>query len=332
MAHSSGLNDARDIATSNLIAAAPDLARALLDARAEHAASLIRINAEAVEAVAQARADAQAAVALALEEAAENKEQLEIWAHEILVGLAFADVLKIDSYNDKIEAHDMVGRRLVEVIRALAPADGLAAVEALRVEARENAMQALASMGQAQEAYEAQLEAEAELDRVKADAVAALAAKGLRPDAAEILAKEMQMIVAADRWKGRDLHSAPPEKWHKLRPETQQFWIDTATRILAALEATPEALAASPEVAALIAEARREAEEMTDGLVKASAWVSVAAEVLAGYNRDLGVDLPDTTEIGRIYESRDTPSFRITVGHIRILAAAIRALKETTHD
>lgn len=35
MAHSSGLNDARDIATSNLVAAAPDLARALLDARAE---------------------------------------------------------------------------------------------------------------------------------------------------------------------------------------------------------------------------------------------------------------------------------------------------------
>lgn len=86
----------------------------------------------------------------------------------------------------------------------------------------------------------------------------------------------------------------------------------------------------SPEVAALIAEARREAEAMTDGLVKASAWVSVAAEVLAGYNRDLGVDLPDTTEIGRIYESRDTPSFRITVGHIRIHAAAIRALKDET--
>jgi hypothetical protein len=35
MAHSSGLNDARDIATSNLVAAAPDLARALLDARAK---------------------------------------------------------------------------------------------------------------------------------------------------------------------------------------------------------------------------------------------------------------------------------------------------------
>ena len=127
---------------------APDLARALLDARAE---------------LARVKADADAAVALVVERAAENKEQLEIWAHEILVGLAFADVLKIDSYNDKIEAHDMVGRGLVEVIRALAPADGLAAVKALRVEARENAMQALASMGQAHEAYEAQLEAEAEL-------------------------------------------------------------------------------------------------------------------------------------------------------------------------
>ena len=38
MAHSSGLNDARDIATSNLVAAAPDLARALLASRAELAA------------------------------------------------------------------------------------------------------------------------------------------------------------------------------------------------------------------------------------------------------------------------------------------------------
>lgn len=35
MAHSNGLDDERDIATSNLAAAAPDLARALLDARAE---------------------------------------------------------------------------------------------------------------------------------------------------------------------------------------------------------------------------------------------------------------------------------------------------------
>mgnify|MGYP003477481667 CR=1 FL=1 len=91
-----------------------------------------RYPAEAVTYV--PKADAEAAVALALEEAAENKEQLEIWAHEILAGLAFADVLKIDSYNDKIEAHDMVGRGLVEVIRALAPASGVAKLAALRAE------------------------------------------------------------------------------------------------------------------------------------------------------------------------------------------------------
>lgn len=57
--------------------------------------------------------------------------------------------------------------------------------------------------------------------------------------AAEMLAKEMQAIVAADRWKGRDLSAAPPEKWSHLRPETRQFWIDTAARILAALPAAP---------------------------------------------------------------------------------------------
>lgn len=71
-------------------------------------------------------------------------------------------------------------------------------------------------------------------------AIAALPARvvGVKPEAAETLAKEMQAIVAADRWKGRDLSAAPPEKWSHLRPETQQFWIDTATRILAALDMT----------------------------------------------------------------------------------------------
>ena len=39
MAHSNGLNDERDTATSNLVAAAPDLARALLASRAELAAA-----------------------------------------------------------------------------------------------------------------------------------------------------------------------------------------------------------------------------------------------------------------------------------------------------
>jgi hypothetical protein len=69
-----------------------------------------------------------------------------------------------------------------------------------------------------------------------------LAEKGLRvkPEAALLLAKEMQMIVAADRWKGRDMNATPPEKWHRLRPETQQFWVDEASRILARIAAMIE--------------------------------------------------------------------------------------------
>lgn len=94
-----------------------DLARALLDAlaelaqsRAEHAASLIRINAEAVEAVAQARADTQAAVALAVERAEQT----------VLTRASGVD--------------DDLRSVLAADIRALSPADGLAAVEALRKE------------------------------------------------------------------------------------------------------------------------------------------------------------------------------------------------------
>ena len=61
---------------------------------------------------------------------------------------------------------------------------------------------------------------------------------------AEMLAKEIQMIVAAERWKGRNLSATPPEKWHRLRPETQQLWIDEASRILAALPPAPDAVEA----------------------------------------------------------------------------------------
>jgi len=122
-------------------------ARALLDAHAELAATqtqvgdwIVRadeanVRVEKLEAeLARVKTDAAVAVAEAIRRAAENKEQLDIWAQEILEGLSFADVLKIDSYNDKIEAHDMAGRGLVEVIRALAPADGLAMVQELRAE------------------------------------------------------------------------------------------------------------------------------------------------------------------------------------------------------
>ena len=96
--------------------------------------------------LARVRADAQAAVALMVERAvAQCTEHDDI------------------SHNDFGDGWRMCASSIASAIRALAPADGLAAVKALRVEARENAMQALASMGQAHEAYEAQLEAEAEL-------------------------------------------------------------------------------------------------------------------------------------------------------------------------
>jgi len=116
---------------------APDLARALLDARAE---------------LARVKTDAAAAMALMVAQAA---TQADPWDGPV-------------TKNKLVDAQAIAAQQIKARIRALAPADGLAAVEALRVEARENAMQALASMGQAQEAYEAQLEAEAELARVKA--------------------------------------------------------------------------------------------------------------------------------------------------------------------
>ena len=119
--------------------------------------STTRYPAEAVTYV--SKADAQAAVALMVAQAA---TQADPWDGPV-------------TKNKIVDAQAIAAQQIKARIRALAPADGLAAVEALRVEARENAMQALASMGQAQEAYEAQLEAEAELARVKADAAAAQA-------------------------------------------------------------------------------------------------------------------------------------------------------------
>jgi len=127
------------------------LSRALLTARAELdttqtqlgdwivRADEANVKVETLDAeLARVRADAQAAVALMVAQAA-----------------------KIATRHWEGEPEDTLA--MEAEIRALAPADGLAAVKALRVEARENAMQALASMGQAHEAYEAQLEAEAEL-------------------------------------------------------------------------------------------------------------------------------------------------------------------------
>ena len=107
MAHSSGLDDARDTATSNLVAAAHDLARALLDARAE---------------LARVRADAAVAVALMVERAA---DEINLRRH-LLANVQNVVIPK----PEELAIYDICE----EAIRALAPADGLAAVEALRVE------------------------------------------------------------------------------------------------------------------------------------------------------------------------------------------------------
>lgn len=49
-------------------------------------------------------------------------------------------------------------------------------------------------------------------------------------------------------------------------------------------------------------------------------WIKPMAEALAGYEADYGEGLDDMHELGRIDESRATPSFRIRVGHVRALA------------
>lgn len=125
-------------------------------------------------------------------------------------------------------------------------------------------------------------------EATEADAIAAwnrraaLPARGVgvKPEAAETLAKEMQAIVAADRWKGRDLSAAPPEKWSHLRPETQQFWIDTATRILAALEP-----ALAPTDAAQAREAAAEA-------MAALSWAKANLQALSCRAGNEGADFP----------------------------------------
>lgn len=58
-------------------------------------------------------------------------------------------------------------------------------------------------------------------------------------------------------------------------------------------------------------------------MVAAAAWASIATKHIEALERELGESLPDTHEIGRIDENADLPSFRIQVGHIRMLAAAI---------
>jgi len=110
MAHSSGLNDARDIATSNLIAAAPDLARALLASRAE---------------LARVRADAAAAQALMVERAADACVDLAAQvSNAALTGLPEQARLR--------ESMEAAFTKASHVIRALAPDADTAELARLR--------------------------------------------------------------------------------------------------------------------------------------------------------------------------------------------------------
>lgn len=58
-------------------------------------------------------------------------------------------------------------------------------------------------------------------------------------------------------------------------------------------------------------------------LLDAVGFARAALEALKGYEADCGEALPDDHELGRIEDSRHSPSFRIRVGHIRRLAAAL---------
>jgi hypothetical protein len=72
-------------------------------------------------------------------------------------------------------------------------------------------------------------------------------------------------------------------------------------------------------------EARASAEPLDRApRISISNWIKYAIDSLNGYQRDLGADLPDDHEIGRIEDSRDTPSFRLRVGHIRQLHALFK--------
>ncbi len=55
-------------------------------------------------------------------------------------------------------------------------------------------------------------------------------------------------------------------------------------------------------------------------LDRVAVWVKAANVTLQSYETDNGTAAPENEEFGRIPESRESPSFRITAGHIRALA------------
>lgn len=64
-------------------------------------------------------------------------------------------------------------------------------------------------------------------------------------------------------------------------------------------------------------------DEYVRGLEEAAAFALSAMDALTAYEADYGDALPGNHELGRIEDSRGSPSFRIRVDHIRRLAAAL---------
>lgn len=67
-------------------------------------------------------------------------------------------------------------------------------------------------------------------------------------------------------------------------------------------------------------------------MAEAGQWVVTALKHIEALERELGEGLPDNHELGRIAENADLPSFRIQVGHIRLLAAAILKATSSSSD
>jgi len=151
MSHSNGLNDERDVATSNLAAAAPDLARALLDARA----------------------DTEAAVALTLEEADKHITAIEKLALSASIASCTCNIktpdISFHSANCRYVKLEYIIAQC-EDFRAFVPASGVAKLAELRAEIER--LQGLVSASEAHR-YRVCGELLAERDRLAAELDAA---------------------------------------------------------------------------------------------------------------------------------------------------------------
>ncbi|MGA0540690.1 hypothetical protein [Neotabrizicola sp. VNH66] len=137
-----------------------DLSNEALDAlqadlMKDHAAMcrLARANPDEMQSAASKAADVltalrqqlAAAETAALERAADifHDEQIEIWSDEILMDMALADHIRIETFEDKVAAKDLVQgnlKTIADAIRALITPEGASAPEAVKAEARREAV------------------------------------------------------------------------------------------------------------------------------------------------------------------------------------------------